>query len=155
MFSGSEIVVAGKLRENIENLEGSVLTSRDNYPLLPVPGLLPGEITKKNDRNNFLERLWAFLTIKQKLKEFDALNVPDVKEANNETTEAQAAKAEALKLSLKVTLISFACPIALLQLNFDAVFVCDSADVTDRGEEGENWERKHEFKWCQQRSICW
>lgn len=105
MFSGSEIVVAGKLRENIENLEGSVLTSRDNYPLLPVPGLLPEEVTKKNDRNNFLERLWAFLTIKQKLKEFDALNVPDAKEANNETTEALAAKAEALKLSLKVTLI--------------------------------------------------
>jgi hypothetical protein len=102
MFSGSEIVVAGKLRENIDGLEGSVLTSRNNYPLLPVPGANPGQRNKTYDGNNFLERLWAFLTIKQKLKEFDALNVPEAQDGNV-TSEAQMAKAEAIRLSLKVT----------------------------------------------------
>lgn len=102
MFSGSEIVVAGKLRENIDGLEGSVLSSRDSYPFLPVPGVIPGDKNRTIDGNNFLERLWAFLTIKQKLKEFDALNVPDAQDGN-ETSEAQLAKAEALRLSLKVT----------------------------------------------------
>jgi len=137
MFSGSEIVVAGKLRENIEGLEGSVLTSRNNYPLLPVPGVIPGGKNRTLDGNNSLERLWAFLTIKQKLKEFDALNVPDEKDGNV-TSEAQLAKAEALRLSLKVMHQLEFGKYHLLILNIFAVLFCDTADVIDCGEEGEN-----------------
>jgi hypothetical protein len=140
MFSGSEIVVAGKLRENFEGFEGSVLSSRDNYPFLPIPGVSPGARNRTNDGNNFLERLWAFLTIKQKLKQFDALDVPEAQDGN-ETPEAQKAKEEALRLSLKVMHLLIFLPTTSMELIF-AVFLCYSADVFGCSQEGEIRELK-------------
>ena len=71
VFSGSEIVVAGKLaHDNLTGVvEGHSHSGSSQYSFIPV---VP---TTTNTTVGFMERLWAYLTIRQLL---------DKKEANSD-----------------------------------------------------------------------
>ncbi|XP_065334844.1 inter-alpha-trypsin inhibitor heavy chain H4-like [Cloeon dipterum] len=112
VFSGSELVVAGKLISGVERLDGNVLTSRGNY-LLPVPGENPTPIARDTE-DNFLERLWAFLSIKQKLDQYEAGRLESTAAAKNASEEKpsfEVAKGDALRLALQ---FSFVTPVTSL-----------------------------------------
>jgi hypothetical protein len=119
-FSGTEIIVAGKLKEpNIEEmrLRGEVRAStlngitryRINRLTRPPPRTIDDilhppinvSVAEQPDWDNFLERLWAFLTIRQLLEKYDAerQDSPSTIRSN-----ADSAKAKALELALKVNI---------------------------------------------------
>ncbi|XP_059490251.1 inter-alpha-trypsin inhibitor heavy chain H4-like [Neocloeon triangulifer] len=111
VFSGSELVVAGKLNSGVEELSGTVFTSNRNFPLLPFPGERPEPVVRDTE-DNFLERLWAFLSIKQSLDKYEAWKVDAAPaKEGEEKSAAQKAKEEALRLALQ---FSFVTPVTSL-----------------------------------------
>jgi hypothetical protein len=109
LFSGSEIVVAGKLRDTNKDvlLNGGVqgvtgkgaLTFSLQDDLLPLPGSIP-TTPPPQPGDRFLERLWAYLSIKQSLEKYDADREDDSKVQDSP---ALKAKKKALELALKVS----------------------------------------------------
>ncbi|KAF4523728.1 hypothetical protein B566_EDAN011592, partial [Ephemera danica] len=130
LFSGSELVVAGKLRDaNTQDLQlGGEVRGQghdgitafplhtpidDETVILPLPGRPQMSATPSpQPGDRFLERLWAFLTIQQLLERYDAERQDD-KIVENGTTPspAQNAKSKALELALK---FSFVTPVTSL-----------------------------------------
>ena len=99
-YKGSEMVVAGRLRGvegdqlkyNVEGLGTDVYSQAGHQvELIPLQTSRPMDkflaVSHQNERQGFLERLWAFLRVRELLDEIDA-------------TEEEAAKATALKLAL-------------------------------------------------------
>jgi hypothetical protein len=70
IFSGSEVVVAGKqISENFTSeVKGQSLSGNASYSFTPIT--LPPADT--NETANSMERLWAYLTIQQLLEKQDA-----------------------------------------------------------------------------------
>ncbi len=106
-FSGSEFVIAGKFKEGaslsgeIEALSvDGIFTDKFSYSIVPsdfFPPFLPKppiEKPKKEVQKYSLEKIWAYLTIKDLLKKREE----DVKDSSNVTEKA-------LKLSLDVCFI--------------------------------------------------
>ncbi|KAJ9598936.1 hypothetical protein L9F63_010530, partial [Diploptera punctata] len=99
-FSGSELVVAGKLKKHTlpESLLGEVSgTTLSGDSLFSSSNV---------DKASSLERLWAFLTIQQLLEQHDLQP-----EDGNNSTENNTAKKKALQLALKY---SFVTPVTSL-----------------------------------------
>ncbi|XP_056591182.1 inter-alpha-trypsin inhibitor heavy chain H3 isoform X2 [Triplophysa dalaica] len=97
-FNGSEIVVSGQITDNsVESVtteiiaisKGSKVTYRDTVTAKDVSDVQP-------EHDNFLERLWAYLTVKQLLDRQVLLKGP----------EKEASKKEALNLSLKYQFVT-------------------------------------------------
>ena len=103
LFSGSELVVAGKLRDesklNKIGVEATSLSGGQNYYFDPIPvpefqiPIPPPEPTT-NHTPSSMERLWAYLTIQQLLEQ-DATKDSDKNDTSSE-------KKRALELALKV-----------------------------------------------------
>ncbi|XP_056590613.1 inter-alpha-trypsin inhibitor heavy chain H3-like isoform X2 [Triplophysa dalaica] len=97
-FNGSEIVVSGQITDNsVESVtteiiaisKGSKVTYRDTVTAKDVSDVQP-------EHDNFLERLWAYLTVKQLLDRQVLLKGP----------EKEASRKEALNLSLKYQFVT-------------------------------------------------
>ncbi|KAF5899147.1 inter-alpha-trypsin inhibitor heavy chain H3-like isoform X3, partial [Clarias magur] len=97
-YNGSEIVVAGQITDNsLETLHteviaisiGSKVTYQDSVSTQDVIDVLP-------QHENFIQRLWAYLTVKQLLE----------KEVTLKGDEKEAAKKKALDLSLKYEFVT-------------------------------------------------
>ncbi|XP_036414974.1 inter-alpha-trypsin inhibitor heavy chain H3-like [Colossoma macropomum] len=97
-YNGSEIVVAGQITDNsLETFQTEVIaiskrdevTFQDSLSTKDVVDVLP-------QHDNFIQRLWACLTVKQLLE----------KEVTLEEEEKEAAKKEALDLSLKYKFVT-------------------------------------------------
>ncbi|KAM9443594.1 inter-alpha-trypsin inhibitor heavy chain H3-like [Clarias gariepinus] len=97
-YNGSEIVVAGQITDNsLETLQteviaisiGSKVTYQDSVSTKDVIDVLP-------QHENFIQRLWAYLTVKQLLE----------KEVTLKGDEKEAAKKKALDLSLKYEFVT-------------------------------------------------
>jgi hypothetical protein len=109
LFSGSELVVAGKLRDdsaqNVQ-LDGEIqaisqtgearFVLRPNIDeILPLPGIPEPRPIQPGD--HFLERLWAFLSIRQELEKYDA------ERSDTEAgSSAEIAKNKSIQLALRV-----------------------------------------------------
>ena len=107
LFSGSELVVAGKLREEVDiNLTGGVtaisingtITYTFEAIIIPYPPINIPPPVKHTPSN--MERLWAYLTIQQLLDQDAAL---DYDHNNKNNTSPQ--KDHALQLALEVIII--------------------------------------------------
>ena len=91
LFSGSELVVAGKLKKQasqdsiVGHVSGSTLGGNSVFSSSGV------------EKASSLERLWAYLTIQQLLEEHDLQT-----EDGNNSTEGNSYKKKALQLALKV-----------------------------------------------------
>ncbi|KAF7693486.1 hypothetical protein HF521_008802 [Silurus meridionalis] len=97
-YNGSEIVVAGQITDNnLETLQTEVIaiskdtnvTYQDSVSIKDVIDVLP-------QHENFIQRLWAYLTVKQLLE----------KEMTLKGDEKEAAKKNALDLSLKYEFVT-------------------------------------------------
>ncbi|KAK3512774.1 hypothetical protein QTP70_025114, partial [Hemibagrus guttatus] len=97
-YNGSEIVVAGKITDNsLEDLQTEVIaiskntnvTYQDSISTKDVIDVLP-------QHENFIQRLWAYLTVKQLLE----------KEVALKGNEKEAAQKKALDLSLKYEFVT-------------------------------------------------
>ncbi|KAM9443593.1 inter alpha-trypsin inhibitor, heavy chain 4-like [Clarias gariepinus] len=97
-YNGSEIVVAGQITDNsLETLQTEVIaisiglkvTYQDSVSTKDVIDVLP-------QHENFIQRLWAYLTVKQLLE----------KEVTLKGDEKEAAKKKALDLSLKYEFVT-------------------------------------------------
>ncbi|KAM9443591.1 inter-alpha-trypsin inhibitor heavy chain H3-like [Clarias gariepinus] len=97
-YNGSEIVVAGQITDNsLETLQteviaisiGSKVTYQDSVSTKDVIDILP-------QHENFIQRLWAYLTVKQLLE----------KEVTLKGDEKEAAREKALDLSLKYEFVT-------------------------------------------------
>lgn len=101
LFGGAELVVAGKLvnlEENENDLAVEAFTFDGSRNFIPQIIRLPPRPENKQTVGS-LERLWAYLTIKQLLdKKYITSDVSD-----KNTTESDAHEKEALKLALKVS----------------------------------------------------
>ena len=99
-YKGSEMVVAGRLRGvegdqlkyNVEGSGANVYSQAGHQvELIPLQTSRPMDkflaVSHQNERQGFLERLWAFLRARELLDQIDA-------------TEDEAGKATALKLAL-------------------------------------------------------
>ncbi|XP_057217642.1 inter-alpha-trypsin inhibitor heavy chain H3-like isoform X2 [Triplophysa rosa] len=122
-FNGSEIVVSGQITDNsVESVtteiiaisKGSKVTYRDTVTAKDVSDVQP-------EHEHFLERLWAYLTVKQLLDRQVLLKGP----------EKEAAKKEALNLSLKY---QFVTPLSSMVVTKPQE---DQAEVADKPREGE------------------
>ena len=100
-FNGSELIVAGKLREGIrfDRLDAHITANSIEGPLVFDMGINIADVENKvklqtqGTRQKNLQRMWAYLTIKEILKKS--------LEAESQE-EKDALKAKALQLSLKV-----------------------------------------------------
>uniref|UniRef100_A0A8C1KFR4 Inter-alpha-trypsin inhibitor heavy chain 3b n=1 Tax=Cyprinus carpio TaxID=7962 RepID=A0A8C1KFR4_CYPCA len=89
-YNGSEIVVAGQITDNsLETFTTEVIALSLFTPLHDIP-------TRKPEHENFIKRLWAFLTVKQLLEKMVLLK--DLEKEN--------AKKEALELSLEYKFVT-------------------------------------------------
>ena len=104
LFAGSELVVAGKLREDIDiNLTGDVtgisisgsVTFTFEAIIIRLPPII---VTTEQHTPSNMERLWSYLTIQQLLDEDAALDY-DHNNKNNSSPQKQ----HALQLALEVT----------------------------------------------------
>ncbi|KAF4529259.1 hypothetical protein B566_EDAN017662 [Ephemera danica] len=80
LFSGTELVVCGKLLDALANLslngevKGMSVTGELKFCLTESS---TGSSTQASGQDRFLERLWAFLSIRQLLEKFDAERADD------------------------------------------------------------------------------
>ena len=95
-FRGSEIIVAGKLKNNINNLSLKVSGgSSRGYMSLDMAVKVP-KVERESARlglSNFTERLWAYMTIRKLLD--------DMLESSDPAQQASA-RTRAMEMSLKV-----------------------------------------------------
>ncbi|KAJ9587865.1 hypothetical protein L9F63_018699 [Diploptera punctata] len=141
LFAGSELVVAGKLREEIDiNLTGGVTAISINgtitytfeaiiiqYPPIDIPP--PATHTPSN-----MERLWAYLTIQQLLDE-DA--VLDYDHNNKNLTSPQ--KQQALELALDYSFVTSLTSLVVVKPNeTNAVDPHDAGQADSYGDGGIN-----------------
>ena len=97
-FGGSELIVAGQMRSKGSSIVPSVKGWNNGYTDLvwkqrPVPELKA--ITKDSDLSMITEKMWAYLTIKQLLKDI---------EGDITNTKKDEIKAKIISLALKVCL---------------------------------------------------
>nr|XP_055039525.1 inter-alpha-trypsin inhibitor heavy chain H3-like isoform X1 [Misgurnus anguillicaudatus] len=97
-FNGSEIVVSGKITENnVESISTEVIAiSKGSKVTYQNTVTTKDVIDVPSEHEDFVERLWAYLTVKQLLDKHVLLEGP----------EKEAVKNEALKLSLKYQFVT-------------------------------------------------
>lgn len=96
-FGGSELIVAGRLKSKISKIVPRVRGWNDGYIDLiwrprPVPDLVA--LTTDADFSTITENMWAYLTIKQLLREL---------EGDITSTDKDRIKAKIIELALKVS----------------------------------------------------
>ncbi|XP_070558043.1 inter-alpha-trypsin inhibitor heavy chain H3-like [Ptychodera flava] len=101
-FNGSEIVVAGKLVENnVANLVANVVANGADSELEFMgdfsPEETPASLLNRHVPEDFVQRLWAYLTIKELLRKRVLAEDPTVKESLSQ---------EALQLSLRYNFVT-------------------------------------------------
>ena len=105
-FHGSELVVAGKLKENVGELKVDVTAVSVNKTLdysfnedikIPPPPIIMPPIVPKPSR---MERVWAYLTIQQLLDDAAALD-----EIHDDDNYVSPQEQQALDLALEVSVI--------------------------------------------------
>lgn len=102
LFDGGEFVVAGKMEvaeDNILYVHGLTYDGPIDFPPTIVP--IPDRMQTEHEIGP-LERLWAYMTIRQLLDKRDVLAAVD---ANN--TKVEDMKKQAIKLALKVKYNNF------------------------------------------------
>ncbi len=95
-YRGSEIIVAGKLKDGVKTLASRVSGHAHSGYMAFDDDIRVSRTEKEAERtasSNFTERLWAYLTIRKLL---------DTMMKSTVTTEKEEARQEALALSLKV-----------------------------------------------------
>ena len=95
-YRGSEIIIAGKLKDGVKNLDSRVQGHASGGFMQFDTNVRIPKVEKEalqTAYSNFTEKLWAFMTIRKLLDE--------MLQSSN-ATERDAAKAKALELSLKV-----------------------------------------------------
>ncbi|KAA0707450.1 Inter-alpha-trypsin inhibitor heavy chain H3 [Triplophysa tibetana] len=126
-FNGSEIVVSGQITDNsVESVtteiiaisKGSKVTYRDTVTAKDVSDV-------QAEHDNFLERLWAYLTVKQLLDRQVLLKGP----------EKEASRKEALNLSLKYQFVTSLTSMVVTKPQEN------QTEVSDKPKEGESPDR--------------
>uniref|UniRef100_A0A672QQ28 Inter-alpha-trypsin inhibitor heavy chain H3-like n=1 Tax=Sinocyclocheilus grahami TaxID=75366 RepID=A0A672QQ28_SINGR len=97
-YNGSEIVVAGQITDNsLESFTTEVIALSKSTKVVYHSSVLTGDLSSdRPEHENFIKRLWAFLTVKQLLEKMVLLK--DLEKEN--------AKKEALDLSLKYKFVT-------------------------------------------------
>uniref|UniRef100_A0A671L2W3 Inter-alpha-trypsin inhibitor heavy chain H4-like n=1 Tax=Sinocyclocheilus anshuiensis TaxID=1608454 RepID=A0A671L2W3_9TELE len=97
-YNGSEIVVAGQITDNsLESFTTEVIALSKSTKVVYHSSVLTGDLSSdRPEHENFIKRLWAFLTVKQLLEKMVLLK--DVEKEN--------AKKEALDLSLEYKFVT-------------------------------------------------
>ncbi|XP_052465329.1 inter-alpha-trypsin inhibitor heavy chain H3 isoform X1 [Carassius gibelio] len=97
-YNGSEIVVAGQITDNsLESFTTEVIALSKSTKMVYNSSVLTGDLSSdRPEHDNFIKRLWAFLTVKQLLEKMVLLK--DLEKEN--------AKKEALDLSLEYKFVT-------------------------------------------------
>ncbi|KAI4899131.1 hypothetical protein NFI96_029650, partial [Prochilodus magdalenae] len=96
-YNGSEIVVAGQITDNsLENFKTEVIAISKNSKVKYQDSMSVKDLIGVTAEHEVLQRLWAYLTVKQRLE----------KEVTLKGEEKEAAKKEALELSLKYNFVT-------------------------------------------------
>uniref|UniRef100_A0A673FJG0 Inter-alpha-trypsin inhibitor heavy chain H4-like n=1 Tax=Sinocyclocheilus rhinocerous TaxID=307959 RepID=A0A673FJG0_9TELE len=97
-YNGSEIVVAGQITDNsLESFTTEVIAISKSTKVVYHSSVLTGDLSSdRPEHENFIKRLWAFLTVKQLLEKMVLLK--DLEKEN--------AKKEALDLSLEYKFVT-------------------------------------------------
>ncbi|XP_065096913.1 inter-alpha-trypsin inhibitor heavy chain H3-like isoform X2 [Paramisgurnus dabryanus] len=97
-FNGSEIVVSGQITDNnVESISTEVIAISKGNKVTYHDAVITKDVTDVlSEHEDFMERLWAYLTVKQLLD----------KQVLLEGAEQEAVKNESLKLSLKYQFVT-------------------------------------------------
>ncbi|XP_067288169.1 inter-alpha-trypsin inhibitor heavy chain H3-like isoform X6 [Pseudorasbora parva] len=129
-FNGSEIVVSGQITDNsVESFTTEVIAvSKGNNVTYQETVMTtdPSDVPPENE--DFMQRLWAYLTVKQLLERQVILK----------GQEKEDEKKEALKLSLKYQFVTSLTSMVVTKPQEDEVEVADKPE--ERGERGERGE---------------
>ncbi|XP_036414962.1 inter-alpha-trypsin inhibitor heavy chain H3-like isoform X3 [Colossoma macropomum] len=96
-YNGSEIVVAGQITDNsLDTFQTEVIAISKSNKVKYEDSVSVKDIAGMPEHENFIQRLWAYLTVKQRME----------KEVTLKGEEKEAAKKEALDLSLKYKFVT-------------------------------------------------
>ncbi|KAL7843748.1 hypothetical protein AOLI_G00252600 [Acnodon oligacanthus] len=96
-YNGSEIVVAGQITDNsLDTFQAEVIAISKSNKVKYEDSVSVKDLAGMPKHENFIQRLWAYLTVKQRLE----------KEVTLKGEEKEAAKKEALDLSLKYKFVT-------------------------------------------------
>ncbi|XP_073982636.1 inter-alpha-trypsin inhibitor heavy chain H4-like isoform X3 [Rhodnius prolixus] len=138
LFRGSELIVAGKLVDNVEELQMDVYSISSNgtescavqgskVPLDNTEDSTGINLSGKKQPFGSLERLWAYLTVKQLLEKKDTLDEDNNKE------ESSKLKETALNLALKYKFVTPLTSLVVVKPNeTDAVTELEDASFYTR-----------------------
>nr|XP_034824157.1 inter-alpha-trypsin inhibitor heavy chain H6-like [Maniola hyperantus] len=131
---GSEVAVVGRIAEDVNEITPQVRGLRGNgdgrgrtlYEINPKVPVIRGK-----DEHLPLERLWAYLTIKQLLDKSDAGDVSQNGTENDSSDLEESPKKKALNIALKYSFVTPLTSLVVVRLNKTDVVKAVNAETVD------------------------